>query len=391
MFAGARKLLAGFKFLGDREGQPSANDGRRTDGERIKRLRRRLEEKDLELEKLRSELSRNAVRSPSMYLAETPVFFVVGRAKSGTSWLTRILDAHPEILCKGEGRFFGRDFIQEDFERGQKGRIQPSSLYRALLEAEYLEAWIERSVWTRHDDVEEHLINLTRLSTDYFLAQRLLKSGKRIVGDKTPFLGNTILEEIGKIHPDARVVHIIRDGRDIAISLIHHRWNLAKDEGGIYELTPEELAKREAYRRNARELTETREGLFPQKMLRGMAIGWRDQIGKAMKDGRELLGANYTEVRYEDLLQRAEEEVRRLLGFLGADASEEVVKECVGSASFEKLTEGRERGQEDPSSFFRKGVAGDWKDVFTEQDRQIFKEEAGDLLIELGYENDHDW
>ncbi|HZC83942.1 MAG TPA: hypothetical protein VE194_05900, partial [Rubrobacter sp.] len=32
----------------------------------------------------------------------TPVFFVTGLGKSGTRWLTKILDSHPEILCKGE-------------------------------------------------------------------------------------------------------------------------------------------------------------------------------------------------------------------------------------------------------------------------------------------------
>ena len=80
------------------------------------------------------------------------MFFVVGRAKSGTSWLMRIFNAHPEVLCRGEGRFFGRDFIREDFKDEEDGRIQPSSLYRAFLEADYLRAWMERSVWTRDDD-----------------------------------------------------------------------------------------------------------------------------------------------------------------------------------------------------------------------------------------------
>jgi len=63
----------------------------------------------------------------------------------------------------------------------------------------------------------------------------------------------------------------------------------------------------------------------------------------------------------------------------------------VGSASFEKLSRGRERGQEDPSSFYRKGVAGDWKNHFSKEDRRVFKEEAGELLIRLGYEDDLDW
>jgi hypothetical protein len=360
---------------------------------RLKKLRGRLEEKDRELERLREQLAeaQSAVRRPDLFLESTPVFFVVGQAKSGTSWLMKILDAHPEILCKGEGRFFGRDFIQEDFERGQQGRIQPSSLYRALLEAEYLGGWIERSVWTRGDDVEEHLTNLTRLSTDYFLTQRLAKSTKSIVGDKTPFVSNAILKEIAEIHPEARVIHIIRDGRDAAVSLLHHRWKHAKDEGGIYELWPEELAKRQAYREKSEELIKTGEGMFPKGMLRNMAAGWKDRIGKSTQDGRKLLGANYTEVRYEDLLERPHEEVRRLLEFLGAGATDEIVKQCVSSASFERLSRGRQRGEEDPSSFFRKGIAGDWQNVFTEEDKRVFKEEAGDLLIKLGYEESNQW
>ena len=36
-------------------------------------------------------------------------------------------------------------------------------------------------------------------------------------------------------------------------------------------------------------------------------------------------------------------------------------------------------------------IAGDWKNHFTEEDRRVFKEEAGELLIRLGYEEDLDW
>jgi hypothetical protein len=50
-----------------------------------------------------------------------------------------------------------------------------------------------------------------------------------------------------------------------------------------------------------------------------------------------------------------------------------------------RLSKGRKRGEEDPSSFFRKGVAGDWKHVFTQREREIFDREAGELLTRLGY------
>ncbi|HYZ05733.1 MAG TPA: sulfotransferase domain-containing protein, partial [Rubrobacter sp.] len=61
------------------------------------------------------------------------------------------------------------------------------------------------------------------------------------------------------------------------------------------------------------------------------------------------------------------------------------------AASFEQLSGGRTQGEEASSSFYRKGIAGDWKNHFTEKDRRVFKEEAGELLIQLGYEEDLDW
>lgn len=375
---------------------------RGSSSEELARARKAVTEKNREIQRLREQLRKKDrdLAGPGELLdrpgslgyglsevsESTPVFFVVGRAKSGTSWLMRMLDAHPEVLCKGEGRFFGRNFIREDLEEARKGRIQPSSLYRAVLEADYLRGWIEKAVWTRGDDVDEHLTNLTRLATNYFLTQRLAKSGKKIVGDKTPFLGADMIGEIGKVYPEARVIHIIRDGRDTAVSIIHHRWNNALSDGGIYELSPEEIKRRDAYREEPRKFVESGEGLFTEKMIRGLATGWKDQISRARYDGKIIIGDNYTEVRYEDLLEKPEEEARRLLRFLGADTDERLVKECVASSSFEQWTKGRKRGEEDSASFFRKGVAGDWKNVFTRRDREIFDGVAGDLLEELGYE-----
>lgn len=40
---------------------------------------------------------------------------------------------------------------------------------------------------------------------------------------------------------------------------------------------------------------------------------------------------------------------------------------------------------------FRKGVAGEWKAHFNEEHKRIFKNIAGQLLIDLGYEKDFNW
>jgi hypothetical protein len=318
------------------------------------------------------------------------VFFVVGLAKSGTSWLMNTLDSHPEILCKGEGRFFGGEWRRENATVQQK-HVMASSLYNALLSSEYLQLWIERSVWTRYGDPDEYLTKLTRVAINFFLTEELAKSDKKIVGDKTPLLSPEFVEEINLIYPEAKVIHIIRDGRDVAVSMMHHLWNRAIDQGGIQKLNPEEVKRREAYREDPQRVLEADEGIFTEERLRQIAENWNHRVGKTVETGPALFGINYTQVRYEDLLNQPHEEVKQLAEFLGADTSKEAIEQAVSMASFEKATKGRERGQEDPTSFFRKGVAGDWKNYFTERDKEIYKEAAGDLLIKLGYEGDNNW
>ena len=285
--------------------------------------------------------------------------------------MMRMLDAHPEILCKGEGRFFGSSWRQKSLKK--RDTMRPaSSLYNALLDAEYLRLWIERSVWSRKDSPDEHLDNLTRMAIDYFLGGELIKSGKRIVGDKSPLLTPDTIREISVIYPEAKVIHIIRDGRDVAVSAAHH----ARNFGRV---------------RQRGERNEAQGSIFPEDQLEKLAAEWISRVGKTTEDGPSLLGENYTEVRYEDLLRKPEPEVRRLLTFLSVGSDEKSVTRCIEAASFEKLSKGRKQGEEDPSSFFRKGVAGDWKNAFTEQDRKVFGEEAGELLVRLGYEHDTDW
>jgi hypothetical protein len=291
------------------------------------------------------------------------VFFVVGYQKSGTTWLMRMLDAHPEILCKGEGRFFGAEWRQKSLKDANVQR-PASSLYNALLDAEYLRVWIERSVWSSAAD--EHLDNLVHLSVDYFLKNELVKTGKKMVGDKSPLLTPDTIAEISRIYPEAGVIHIIRDGRDAAVSASYHSRNFGRGN-------------------------RVGESRLTEELLRKLASDWNERVDRSVEEGPVLLGDNYCEVRYEDLVEKPEKTLRRLMGFLGAASDEETVRSCVEAASFKKLTKGRERGQEDPTSFFRKGVVGDWRNVFTEKDNALFKKEAGDLLLKLDYEEDEHW
>lgn len=295
--------------------------------QRLRKLREHVEKKNARMERQQRELEQAKQRaadaerqvaglrrslpqeredsSPAAVTGNgAPVFFMVGRGRSGTTWLMNTLNAHPEILCKGEGRFFDRKFRRDDYKEAEVRNAPVASLYNAITGSEYLRLWIERRpVWSRGRSVEEHLDNLTRLATDYFMGEQLFGSGKKIVGDKTPFAraetmkelsdfpeeeslfrSAETLEEIGRIYPEARVIHVIRDGRDVAVSTMHFIWNLAKSEGGLYPLLPEELEMRDRYREDPASFTGS---LFADKRLASLARGWGVEGGRGAPGGRE--------------------------------------------------------------------------------------------------------
>jgi glycosyltransferase involved in cell wall biosynthesis len=348
---------------------------------RGKRLRKRNRDLALEVQSLGRQLE-SPQDSPTSFRRTT--FFVVGEMKSGTSWVMWMLGSHPEVFCSGEGCFFGKDQEMEDIPV----ILDPTpSLRNGLLSCERLGIWrsFMWNYWAKQGDAEYDLRNLTRLAIDYYMLQGSARSGKRIVGDKSP-LHTDYVDEIFELYPEAKVIHVVRDGRDVAVSLMHHFWNLSKDihEGGIYDLEPEELARRDAYREDPGAFGASGQSIFVEERLRQMATRWNRRSGKASREGSALFGENFLELRYEDLLLRPEETMGPVFELLGAQSDEKVVSRCVEDNSFERAA-GRPKGSEHSESFFRKGVAGDWREVFTERDREVYEQIAGQTLVELGY------
>jgi hypothetical protein len=351
--------------------------------ERIRRLRRRNAALERRLE--RAENAARAAARDAAAVGRPSPFFIVGQAKSGTSWVMRLLDAHPEIMARGEGRFFGRAYKRPDVERMDSATLQPSSLQRAFADAAYLRRWVERSVWTRADDADAVLDELAEVCTRHILHRALAGSGKRLVGDKTPFLNPAMTAELASRIGDARVIHVIRDGRDVAVSAMHHLWNHRLDLGGGFDLTPDEVITRERYRVDPQRFLDSGQGIFSEERITALARSWRTNVTRAIATGRDTLGDRYAEVRFESLVADPIAELQRLTQFLGADARRGPLERCVERARFERFSDGRPAGVEDSKAFARKGVVGDWEEVFTERDRRVYEHEAGGLLTELGY------
>jgi lipopolysaccharide transport system ATP-binding protein len=103
------------------------------------------------------------------------------------------------------------------------------------------------------------------------------------------------------------------------------------------------------------------------------------------------LAINEPLIRYKDLLQNDLELLEDILLKRGKlCVSREKFEAAVLANRFEQVT-GRQRGQEDITVHERKGIAGDWRNYFTEALKRSFKERYGDLLVATGYEKNQNW
>lgn len=90
-------------------------------------------------------------------------------------------------------------------------------------------------------------------------------------------------------------------------------------------------------------------------------------------------------VRYEDLLSATNAELGRILAFLDFEIPDSTIEQIVAANSFVEAS-GRSPGTEDQHSFFRRGTAGEWKQVFSDEHKERFSSQMEDLVSALGYE-----
>lgn len=275
-------------------------------------------------------------------------FFVVGCQKSGTTWLEKILNHHPQMVCKGEALF---------------GNVLHPSFCQALKAFNAQSASRNKQI----DDVSELMFNKTQLDFLYLTAVGVLASqwGKdkpdlKLIGEKTPEHART-LSLLNNYFPNCKAVQIIRDGRDVAVSGWFHNLRTGGDK----------------FKQKFPTLSH-----YIRYLIKNH---WLPYINEARAFGKQHPN-RYFELKYEDLHVNANATISKLFQFLEVDSAEKMITQCIDSASFKKITKGRNEGQEDRRSFFRKGVAGDWKNHFDQQALDTFMQLGGQMLRDLGYE-----
>ena len=281
-----------------------------------------------------------------------PAPFVVGVSRSGTTLLRLMLDAHPELAIPAETRF-----LPDLFALAESG-ADPGAVTEFMTDHD---RWVDFGLDAA--ELGRRIAALDPLTPGgaarVFYGLYAESQGKPRWGDKSPPYV-TAMPMIGAALPEARFVHLIRDGRDVAASLLARRWGMRKS--------------------------------------RRIARRWVREVTAARSDGAALPLGRYLEVRYEDLVAEPERVLGDVCGHIQLTFDPAMLR--FHERAGERLAElgdlpgrrGRPRSASERATQFERvqrpldsGRAGSWREELSAEDRAEFEAIAGDLLAELGY------
>ncbi len=271
-----------------------------------------------------------------------PMF--VGCGRSGTTLFRNVFDSHPEVAITHEAHFVAPMAAKRDRYDGSGGFDSELFVHDLYNDSNFRRQGIDEvDLRAALDSADpRNFAEAVRVVFARFASAQ----GKRLYGDKTPGSVNHI-ELIGGIFPETKFVHIIRDGRAVALSY------LERPEWG------------------------------PKNMSQA-AQHWKSRVKRGRKGGDAVGASRYREVRYEDMVDDPAAVTSEICDFLGLEYHPEMLSYHQKGESFISSTK-------DPEAFknlvkpVTKGIR-DWKEQIDADDMVLFESIAGDLLADLGYE-----
>lgn len=273
-----------------------------------------------------------------------PVFpQFVGCGRSGTTLLRNMFDSHSALAMTHESHFIGPLAKVRSRYEAEGGFNSDAFVADLFADANFVRQGLDV------EDVRSAL--KAARPTSYPEAVRAVfsayaaRDGKPLYGDKTP--GSvTQIELLAELFPEAKFVHIIRDGRAVALSY------LERPEWG-----PGTMAE--------------------------AANHWKNRVKRGRNAGKVIGAGRYMEVRYEDVVADPEAVARAVCDFLGLQFEEGMLRYHEKSKEFIASTK-------DPEAFknLSRPITGGlrtWEEEISPGDKHLFEAIAGDLLVELGY------
>jgi len=263
--------------------------------------------------------------------------FLVGCPRSGTTLLRDLLRSHPNLTFPPESHFIPRFYRAFGDPSSDE---QAWQLARRILKSPRV-ALLWRITAEKRDFAGcRSFSGVTRRLFEIWAG----KDGKPRWGDKTPHYVRDI-PLLLRLFPEAQVIHIVRDGRDVALSWLRTR--------------------------------------IEPRNLYVAARMWKEMVTQGRHDGALLRPGAYFELRYETLLTEPEATMRSVCEFL-IEPYDAVV------LSPNRIAPGRRRHAIEPGSpalacIIVRNNAGGWRSGMSLRQRVLFESVAGGLLSELGY------
>lgn len=269
-------------------------------------------------------------------MSAIPPFFIVGSARSGTTLLRVMLNAHPLVAVPPESWFITQLWAGRD-------EVEIAPLLERLAAHQSFQKWDLPIEAVRQELPPGPAARYADVIAAAFRAYARTH-GKSAWGDKTPRYVESIAL-LDRIFPEARFVHLIRDGRNVALS---------------YADVP-----------------------FGPKTVAKAAALWGRRVSAGMETGRRLGAQRYLEVRYEDLVTDPQGVARNLCDFLGIgyDASMLEYSERARDAVLPKAARYNPHVTERPIATTRS-----WKQDMPRGQIEVFEAIAGPVLERAGYE-----
>lgn len=262
--------------------------------------------------------------------------------RSGTTLLRMMLTHHPRLALPYES-----GFLTAYHERAAVfGPLDDDQHLRRLVETMLGEANLRK--WDHEFQPERVLARVRTRSVagvvDAVYADYAAAKGKARWGDKSDYLDR--MHVLHQMFPAAKYIHIIRDGRDVALSVMKLSWG-------------------------------------PNDVVRA-AEWWDSHLWLARRIGAILGPERYLEVRYEQLVADPAGELQRVCAFLGEDYSPAMLDYAGGAAAaIPSDTRALHHGV-DTAPYQQRVFA--WKREMHPADVALFNRHAGRMLTEVGYD-----